>query len=435
MVLALLAMACNTDPTTDASGEPLPNATVDPCFYLTGYVVVEEGQGDAAIEYLDDFEGTYSHVSAGEVLGEDSTAVEDLDNALDLLSVSEDPLRVIAAMEDEFTAAPLHAIGLAAHWAFKPGTDPIPTDAQLDDPTTGLGDGFIGVVDSGIVDWETAEGLPDWMSPEFVDYEPAWDIEDLGTESAEASHGTFVTSLIRQLAPASRVSFARARPVATTDIVAHGEALPGGLQYVSTELHVAEAIVRLMNRGQNMTALNLSLGTYTCQPGEDPEMIALMAALDLWFAAHPDALVFAAGGNEMYAEPFWPAGLSLGSFDSSKYPSIDPNAVRGIGAINEDGVQVVWAQETAATALLVPKQAPNRAWVNNVSPGCDLLGLRGGLDSQGRGVVAWSGSSFATAVSTARYAAAVDSGTSAQPVDHGYDPDLPHEPHRSCDIS
>jgi hypothetical protein len=434
-VTLIAACTDGTETTTTPAGDALPTATPDPCFYLTGFVVVEEGQGENAVGVLDDFVGTYAVASPADVLGADSPAIEAIDENLDLISVSEDPLQVAQALIDaEMNASPIHAVGLASHWQFKPGTDPIPTDTPLGDPTVGEGDGFVGVVDSGMVDPETAEGLPAWMSPEFVDFDPVWDLEDIGTQPTQASHGTFVVSLIRQLAPASRVSFARARPVPTTDIVGHGEALPGGMQYVSTELHVAEAVIRLIDRSQNMTALNLSLGTYTCQPGGDPQMIALMVALDLWFASHPDSLVFAAGGNESYEEPFWPAGLSLGAFDASKYQHIDPTAVRGIGAVNETGTQVVWGQAAATAAATLPKQAPNRAWVNNVAPGCDLLGVRGGLDVDGRSVVAWSGSSFATAVSTARYAAAVDSGAAAQPVDHGYEPDLPYESHRSCDI-
>jgi hypothetical protein len=220
------------------------------------------------------------------------------------------------------------------------------------------------------------------------------------------------------------VAFARARPVPTEQILGNNHPLPPNLGYVSTELHVAEGILRLIQNddleqeqehaltAENVVALNLSLGAYTCKPGNDPTLITTRAALASWYAAFPFSTVFAAGGPEMPSGVFWPAGYS-------SYP-FDPNyadLMRGVGAIRDDGVEVVWTPPANGTGAPIPKAAPARSWVNNLAPGCDILGLRGGSETE---VVAWSGSSFASAVSAAAYADAVTPGTPQIPDDQDY---------------
>ncbi|MGA7281471.1 MAG: S8/S53 family peptidase, partial [Acidimicrobiia bacterium] len=218
------------------------------------------------------------------------------------------------------------------------------------------------------------------------------DEEAIGNKPTEASHGTFVTSLIRQLAPEISVSFARATTVPIAEIVGRNEDLPPGVSYVSTELHVAAALVRLAQRdlpdNATVPSLNLSLGTYTCDPGSDPLLLATNAGLDIWAAAHPESLVFAAGGNELNQTPFWPGALT---------------SVDAVAAVDTNGDQVVWAED-AATGAVIPHPGGGRPWINDTAPGCDLLGLRGGTDQNGATVVAWSGSSFATAVASALHA-------------------------------
>jgi hypothetical protein len=278
------------------------------------------------------------------------------------------------------------------------------------------------------------------MSREHVLYD-ATDIETIGTEPDMASHGTFVTSLIRQLAPEYRVAFASAKPTALENIVQRDDEVPDDVTYISTELHVAEALVRLTQRPElddgNVVALNLSLGTYTCNPGRDPTMVTTMAAMRLWFASFPNSTVFAAGGNEAYEAPFWPAGLSRFQLD----PTIQTDWVRGVGAANGAGDQVVWSPAAGAGtgagtgAVAAARPAPPRLWVTDVAPGCDLLGLRGGTAADTATVVAWSGSSFATAVSTALDAAVVPPTSVGPPVEYDYSvPNLLFEELGSCDL-
>jgi hypothetical protein len=421
--IALVTVACDgdsietttttTEATTTSTARPststteiakiqIPEAGPASCFYLDGYFAVEEGQAEVAIEALGGFDVELEPVSVAEVLG-DSNAAEPLDAALDLVATSVDSFDVASTLiEAEITAGPVYAVGLAGHWKFGPGTEPISRpDAQIDDPGADLGRGVIAVVDSGIVDDpQIPDDLPDWMSPGHVLYDPGWDSETVGTAENVASHGTFVTSLIRQLAPEYRVAFASAHAVSPDLIVQNEDTLPAGLQYLSTELHVAEAIIRLTQRpeldAENVAALNLSLGTYTCDPGSDPTLLTTMAAMGIWFGEFPNSTVFAAAGNEPYEAPFWPAGLSSYQLD----PTIDPAWVRGVAAVNENAEEVVWSQ-AASTAGTVATRPPQRQWVTDLSPGCDLLGLRGGMDDSGATIVAWSGSSFATAVTAA----------------------------------
>jgi hypothetical protein len=361
---------------------------------------------------------TADPVSSAAVLGEESTAVVALDGAIDVLFIgAENALaaaQVLLLNTPTINAGPIYATGLAGHWSLKPGTDPIPRPAvTVPEPVGSLGSDIVAVVDSGL-----AEPLPQgWMSsPEHVLYDPILDTETIAQGPNLASHGTFVTSLIRQLAPEQRVAFAKVRPVLIEEMFENNDILPAGLDYLSTELHVAEAIVRLTQNdelnAENVFALNLSLGAYTCAPDNDPTLITTAAALNLWFAAFPLSTVFAAGGNEIHPAPFWPASMSI-----YPYVGIDPDRVRGVGAINGTGAEVVWSQPTGVAATPLAKAPSPRPWVTNVAPGCDLLSLRGGSETD---VVAWSGSSFATAVSAAMYAKSFDPSNPSLPTDQDY---------------
>lgn len=461
LLFALTAAACNreaqettttatsettatsgTTPTTVASSTtstedeeprmPIPKAPPASCFYLDGFIAVEQDQGEAARAALEDYDVEVEVVTPSAVLG-DSEAAAVLDDELDILSTTVDSFDVATLLQEfQVAAGPIYAVSLAGHWRLAPGTDSISrSEATLPDPTADVGEGIVAVVDSGIVPDERG---PDWMSrPEHVLYDDM-DIETINNDPRVASHGTFVTSIIRQLAPEYRVAFASALPVSSDDLVEREDALPDDLQYISTELHVAEAIARLTQRAElsaeNVAALNLSLGTYTCAPGQDPTMVATMAAIRIWFGAFPESTVFAAGGNEPYDAPFWPAALSTYPLD----PNIQPDWVRGVGAVNEDKEQVVWGSTTAA-ATTTPMPAPPRPWVTNVAPGCDLLGLRGGAASDGARVVAWSGSSFATAVSAALVTTGVSPVAPGPPYEYDYSaPGLSFENLGSCDI-
>jgi hypothetical protein len=293
------------------------------------------------------------------------------------------------------------------HIKFQPGTDPVDqAGIELPDVSIPLDPELVAVVDSGIASPGDGEG-PGWFygshesAPEepFVIYEEPTDIEDLST--VPASHGTFVSGLIRQIAPSKQVTFAAARRVGTDSLTLVGEDLPEGNPPTS-EIHVAEAIARLILRHQGdpkvMKALNLSLGSYTCDPTQDVDLVTMNAMVQAWLTVFEEdgSVVMAAAGNEMYPEtatavdqliPMFPAGLNLWGMD----------AVHGVAALDQTAEQVVWDDQNRVQIPL------DRPWATDSAPGTDLINLSGNY-SGGVELVCWSGSSFATAIASAQTA-------------------------------
>ena len=381
-----------------------------PC-YLENVIAVETEQGDttALLQALG-FEPTKITSTVILDLSTDpSPEVEDeplavLDEALDFFLINGNPLEAaLALFEEDITAAPIHAMGQAGHWKYGPGTTPVELPgSHLVDVAPASKDEWVGVVDSGVV----ATG-PNWLY-DNLKFDSPFDVETL-VHDEEASHGTFVSGLIRQLAPEFKVSTTKARSVPLDYFVAEDKpagsvSLPdviadptldpvlSSVQHLTTELHVAEAIGRLIDRGhKSMPALNLSLGAYECEPTEDIVFLTLIKALDLWFAAYGEAPIYAAAGNELDPRPFWPAALS----------QVD-GRIHGVAAANLDGDEVVWDQAGDADTSL------SRNWVTDFAPGTDLV-------STGRSATeyAWSGSSFASAAATAMF---VRGDTASEPV-------------------
>jgi hypothetical protein len=272
------------------------------------------------------------------------------------------------------TASPVHALGFSWHRALtatSPEEAPKGTSfPDLDDP----GDRVVAVVDTGIADEET---LPGWMKngllPDPID---PIDIDPVANPQT-VSHGTFVAGLLRQIAPSHRVSMARAGGYGDGAVGTEDHPEPNA----TTELHVADAIHRLIDRhsrgSEKVDALNLSVGGTSLG---NLDMVTIRSAVERWRQEFPGAPVFAAAGNTTSPRKVYPAAL----------PS-----VRGVAAANHDGEQIVW--DAGNETDPVPAK---RKWVDDVAPGSDLLGPSGVSMPQ---AIKWSGSSFATAVATACY--------------------------------
>ena len=333
-----------------------------------------EGEGIPAVEILPNDEA----LLGGEDAPEDVNAVsEQIDDVVGLIRASQhDPAQLSVFLNQQRPgtgASPIHAVAPALHWLFKPGTDPVPRSVVLDNP----GDSdetrpYVAVIDSGLVH-EAAE----WAETPHVRY----DEFDIEVNPGAASHGTFITGLIRQISPLNRVSMARVPFRDGGDFATSNETPPAGVA-LSDEMFVFEAVVRLINRhvadGTDVAALNMSLGTYTCDPEGEDLLVVLAAALEMWSQAFPESELFAAGGNEEHDQPFWPGALAT---------------VRAVAAANLASEQVVWANQ-------VEKAYPGRPWIDDVAPGSNLVSLSG-VNNQ---LVSWSGSSFATAVAAALFA-------------------------------
>lgn len=380
----------DTEPTTqvDATGsceEFRTTAELEVDFpallFVPGLVAVDEGRAGDAVGALG--EGGVTEIGAVEAYQElgdvsDETYEEDIvgqiDGLVDFLETEESPVEIALELhqEHDIDASPVSAVGFVGHWGYRPGNEPAPV-AISGDLEVALGVqaedlvGYVGVVDSGIDE----SALPSWMQPEALIYES----EDIETGGV-ASHGTFVADLIRRVAPAYGVSLAKAHtlPGDSYDVYPEGHDKPQ-LQ-VSNELDVAYAVMRLMRRNLEYSALNLSLGAYIANPSEpdDPQLILLQNVLARWGGGP----ILAAAGNENLTLPHFPAALS-----------------------NPDVVSVAAGDPSQAAVPTLPSGVSSQ-WFDHIVPGVDLVGLAGGVDQDGDPrLVCWSGSSFATAVATA----------------------------------
>jgi hypothetical protein len=148
-----------------------------------------------------------------------------------------------------------------------------------------------------------------------------WDLDNDGFGDAEAGHGTFVSGLIRQVAPAAHILDAKV-------LDSHG---------VGDDLAVAQAIEQLPGA---VTIVNLSLGGYT---DHDSAPLAIAGALRV-IRARGGAIV-AAAGNAGDRRPFWPAAFK---------------PVVGVGAVDFQGT---WAR---------PQWSNYGYWVDAVARGANV---------------------------------------------------------------
>lgn len=361
--------------------------------YLSGYIVAPIDQIDETLARLGEAGIDAEAVGVSVVLGEEGTGDADVEAAraalsemIQVFAVSAnddevDPLVVaedIRANNPELRIAPIHALGEAGHIGFKAGTDPesvegsiaAPADADEDAP-------LAAVVDSGI--YPETPGLADNVDFTQLDVEPS---------SGQHSHGTFVSSIIRQLSPKHRIAFARARTIPLGDFTwSDGSPANTGLTALTTELHVAEAILRIMHRheGATIDSLNLSLGAYSPLLAQDIAMTSLALALERWLETFTSSVVFAAGGNDPVTDPFWPGAL---------------DSVVAVGALNDptsgDPVEIVWHDSDGdgkSEEIPWADVSTQRAWIDELAPGSLLVNY-----SQPEVLACWSGSSFASAV-------------------------------------
>ena len=313
---------------------PMAGTPGEECFYLNRLVAAPHGVltaadapsfglallGPAEIEAQLDL---YLHPSEVPVAFEGSlNAVgATIDGFVDLFEITDgsDPLARAQQLRTDhgIEAAPVHVAASAGHWPFKPGEDAVALpDVTLMAEDTDI-TGVIAVVDTGLVQ----TGLP-WLDPHVTIDDPI-DIDPYIDSHAVGGHGTFIASLVRLIAPPTRVSMARARAVDPAKVTAHPEHPVPTDAIFSSELHVTEALARLLARHSEdptpVHALNLSLGTYGCLlpdvSGQPIIPIPTMAgALQQWVVTHPNAAITAASGNEPFSTPFWPAALNQAFF-------------------------------------------------------------------------------------------------------------------------
>lgn len=353
------------------------------CHFMPGVLAVRPFEVDSAVAALGE-QGVDAGDVTADLLGEfvDEGVVQGPgEGPVGLLSISIDPheaAELLTHRDDPIQASPVHGVGYESHGKYMSGEGPTRVSGgSLPEPDLIDPEGWIAVVDSGLVD---EESRPEWMRRDHVrDFSATSEsIDEDG-----ASHGTFVTSIVRMVAPRFGVAFAAAPPDRASRLTSR---TPGDVTNPPTsELDVLGAISRLViglpDVAPSVIALNLSLGAPRCGLN-DGFLLTLRSAIRLWrrhFGAN--APIFAAGGNGDEADPVYPA-----AFD----------CVRGVGAgIDGEDEQLVWDDNGD------PVVARGRYWVDDVAPGLDLLGA-GGLGETD--VVKWSGSSFASATAAALHA-------------------------------
>jgi hypothetical protein len=276
--------------------------------------------------------------------------------------------RAAMAADPRVTASPVHELGFQWHALYSATKAEKVEDVTFPALPPGDRDRVIAVVDTGVV---TPEALPEWMSSSIV--AGADDVEVLHKDAV--SHGTFVTSLLRQIAPSHAVSMARAGGLDDGDGTDPNHPLPSS----TTELHIAAAIDRLIERHRGacvVEALNLSVGGPT---EEDLIMLTLQQAIAKWRDVFPKTPIFAAAGNTPDPDTIYPAAFRY---------------VRGVAAAGSADGQIVWKEDDTTV------DPPAREWVDDIAPGAGLVGVGGRSPDD---TIKWSGSSFAAAVATASY--------------------------------
>lgn len=353
----------------------VPRERLDDALGASGGRQLENGEACRILDGLD-------HEIVGEIL----------ENVGVLWIEAEDPHEIVNSLNPGIEASPVHGVGFLGHKGYQ-GSAWIEAVSEIPDPGVG-GDEIIAVIDSGIA---PDEDLPDWMkSPSVLSDRPI--DTDILTHKHPVGHGTFVTSIIRRVAPQARVSIASARPdpgYLVTNDPDHKPAPPP-----TDELNVLGAMLRLLRRHQDdgnlVRALNLSLGVHACPGDESQLFLTFRKAIQLWTDRFGEqAPVFAAAGNSLCPQPLFPAAFSLdGDFQG---------LVHGVAAAREgvegEGAMKVWDDSSEV-------DAPHRDWVTDAAPGCDLPGLSGQSPNH---VIEWGGSSHATAVVSAGHVIALSS--------------------------
>jgi hypothetical protein len=204
-----------------------------------------------------------------------------------------DPLSLsleVRERDPQARAAPNYLVVPGHHMGFFPHNLPVPARAAPNPPPAADLDPTITI---GVVDTGCLRRHP-WWAPQ----RPAIPADSFETAPASASqvelgHGTFITGVLRQRAPAVGIlhDAAWVQPLAQAPIP------------LATEWSTAKSILAVAAAGARV--INVSMGTYAPQP-LPPE--SLRGALDFLELQHrDDVVVIASAGNDSTDRPLFPA--------------------------------------------------------------------------------------------------------------------------------
>ncbi len=299
--------------------------------------------------------------------------VADLDSRLGLGVATHEHVFIITpntmcpATEPEAVITPQHA------------EDPAAVRAALwpaiGDPSAGA-DVRISVIDTGLI--EGASAWAPWI--QGVEPDTRADIEDPdrikeGFADPYAGHGTFVSGVVRCLAPAAHVVVEREIEVS------------GFVRESSLIKQIHDALA------SSPDIISMSAGGYT--RGNVPSL-AFQALWEERLRQLGGVAFVAAAGNDGRTAPFWPAAF--------------PWCV-GVGSMSRDGQRRSWFSN-------------HGAWVDVYAPGEDIVNayaqlryetIDGTVRDTSAGIVKWSGTSFSTPIVTGLIAARMSrTGENAQ---------------------
>jgi hypothetical protein len=222
----------------------------------------------------------------------------------------------------------------------------------------------------------------------------AWDtpfddqdfVQDIDTH---AGHGTFISGLVRQVAPDARVTAVR---IMHPDGVVYEGDLLAALRTLRLRM---EDAVRSGSPDGVVDVVSLSLGYFDERTEDDPDGAYTTAlATEINGLAACGVLVVAAAGNFSTDRPFYPAAFAAAP------PAAGPPVI-SVGAWNPNGSKALfsddgpWVTGWALGAALVSTY-PNFQGATQPEMGQDS-GLRQTLDTDdySGGFAVWSGTSFA----------------------------------------
>lgn len=228
--------------------------------------------------------------------------------------------------------APNHVFCGEGHYSGGPADIVVPALAEMAAPAQPVGSGVrVEVLDTGLVEDHSwflgGGGAIDAQSVEGLT-EPA-DIDGDLVLDAQAGHGTFVSGVVAQQAPAAQIA---TRAVLNSYGYGSEHDIAAAIRQAAADFDAD---------GNDWLVLNLSLGGYT--EGDLPPL-AILDALDL---LDPAVVVVAAAGNDHpnCGRPFFPAALkrvlAVGAIDDLRAPAPFSNrgpwvdaCTRGVGVVS-----------------------------------------------------------------------------------------------------
>jgi len=263
---------------------------------------------------------------------------------------------------EDALASPIHMFRGEPNYQGGPSSPPSPiASSSLPAPAGHSGPSIrVGVLDTGIAahpwfpqsTWEALDG----------DVTDRLDTDNDYQLDAQAGHGTFIAGIIRQHAPAARLSVGRVL----------------GSDGVCDEVELLEALLQLDKqskaKGRRIDVVNLSLGAYTWNNRPPVEIQQAIARLGT------DTVVVAAAGNNSSDRLFWPA-----AFDS----------VVAVGALSADGArQAEFSNYGPWVDAWAPGEQVASSFVTFNGPADETPGTDIDPDCF-EGFASWSGTSFA----------------------------------------